>query len=381
MGIDAHVVTELGFPGDPGKDADRSCEVIDGIPYHRLGPGRAVPDRLDARLNTNAAELLDLVQYVRPAILHAASDYRNALLSLTVGAACGLPVIYEMRGFWEDTWRAGLGPSRQPGERYDLLRAREVACARSADWVVTLSDAMRRDLLTRGVDRERVTVVPNGVDVDTFRPGLRDSLLAERLAIAPEEVVVGYVSTLNPYEGLDCLLRALALAERRGLAIRGLIVGDGPDRDRLQALAADLRLTRTVHFTGTVRHDQVPGYYSLLDVFVVPRTDQRVSRLVPPLKPLEAMAMEKAVVVSGVDALQELVTDGVTGCVFTPGDPASLAAVLERLVLAPDLRRTLGRAAREFVVGSRTWSTLGGAYREIYSRVVHDRTPARQEVS
>ena len=133
VGIDAHVVTELGFPGDPGKGADRSCEVIDGVPYHRLGPGRAVPDRLDTRLNTNAAELLDLVKYIRPAILHAASDYRNALLSLTVGAACGLPVIYEMRGFWEDTWRAGLGPSRQPGERYDLLRAREVACARSAD--------------------------------------------------------------------------------------------------------------------------------------------------------------------------------------------------------------------------------------------------------
>lgn len=367
-GIEAHVVTELGFAGGA---------AVDDIPYHRLAPGGEVPVRLDARLAANARALHALVRELCPSVLHAASDYRNALLALAVGRACRIPVVYEMRGFWEDTWRAGLGASALPGERYALLQSRELACAQAADHVCTLSDAMRRDLVARGLAADRVAVIPNGVDVDLFSPRPRDAALAAQLGIAPQEIVVGYVSTLNAYEGVDGLLRALALLVRQGLAVRGLIVGDGPDHDRLLGLAADLGIAGRVHFAGRVPHAQVLRYYALLDVFVVPRTDQRVSRLVPPLKPLEAMAMEKAVVVSGVGALGELVTHDVTGCVYPPGDVDALRSVLALLAGQAPLRRRLGAAARQFVVSSRTWSAIGRRYRALYQRLVPETALAK----
>jgi glycosyltransferase involved in cell wall biosynthesis/predicted glycoside hydrolase/deacetylase ChbG (UPF0249 family) len=378
-GIDAHVVTELGFPGDaPGAEGVR-CEVIDGVPYYRLHPELGVPVRLDARLTANAEALHALVRDIGPEVLHAASDYRNALLALSVGRAAHVPVVYEMRGFWEDTWRAGLGPSIVPGERYEWLQAWELGCALAADCVVTLSDAMRDDLVARGLDRNRIAVAPNGVDVEAFAPRVRDAALAETLAIAPDDVVVGYVSTLNAYEGIDCLLRAFARLASRNVVVRGLIVGDGPDRDRLQALAADLGLSARVHFAGRVRQDRVAAWHSLLDVFVVPRADWRVSRLVTPLKPLEAMAMEKTVVASGLDALQEIVADGVTGRVFAPGDPVALASVLAPLVADAALRRRLGAAAREFVLASRTWPSIALRYRDIYTRLAPEPASAQGE--
>jgi glycosyltransferase involved in cell wall biosynthesis len=125
----------------------------------------------------------------------------------------------------------------------------------------------------------------------------------------------------------------------------------------------------TVIFTGRVPHEQILDYYRLIDVFVVPRTNDRVSQLVTPLKPYEAMAMEKALVVSSVGALLEIVTDGETGRTFAPEDPLALAEVLEQLLDDPAQRTRLGRAARAWVSEHRTWSANGRRYRELYERL------------
>jgi PEP-CTERM/exosortase A-associated glycosyltransferase len=368
-GADASAVTEPGFPGDGAPTPAGRIDTVDGVPYHRLAPGCEVPIRLDDRLTAHARALHRLVRDGRPAVLHAASDFRNALPALAAGRAAGVPVIYEMRGFWEDTWRAGLPEAAVPGERYARLRERELACALAADAVVTLSGAMRDDLIARGVPAGRIEVIPNGVDADAFRPRPRDADLAARLGLAASPCVVGYVSTLNGYEGIDVLLHALARLVRRGVDVSGLVVGDGPDRARLEALAADLAIAGRVRFAGRVPHADIARWYSLLDIFVVPRLDRRVARLVTPLKPLEAMAMAVPVVASDLPALRELVEDDRTGRLAPAGDADGLASTLAPLIAAPVLRRRLGDAGRAFVLRSRTWSHVGCRALDLHRRL------------
>lgn len=368
-GIDASIVTEPGFPGDSPAGPPVRCDVVDQVPCYRLDAGCDVPIRLDDRLAVHARALHAFVREHRPGILHAASDWRNAAVAIAVARAARIPVVYEMRGVWEDTWRAGLPGGAEPGERYALLQARETACARAADHVVTLSGALRDDLVARGVPDSRIDVIPNGVDAERFQPRDRDTGLADALGLPPGRTVIGCVSTLNRYEGLDCLLQALARLLGWGAPVCGLIVGDGPDRDRLRALAADLGIERFVRFAGRVPHGEVVRFHSLLDIFVVPRADHRVTRLVPPLKPIEAMAMERPIVASDLPALRELVHGDLTGRLFRPGDPEGLAAALLPLVIAPVLRRRLGRAGRALVLRSHTWSRLARRAHALYRRL------------
>jgi glycosyltransferase involved in cell wall biosynthesis/predicted glycoside hydrolase/deacetylase ChbG (UPF0249 family)/Flp pilus assembly protein TadD len=366
-GLDPHVVTQVGFPWTDGAEEAPLWEEVAGIAHHRLPGPSLPPERLDDRLEANLAGLVGLVRRLRPAALHAASDYRNALLALSVGRACGIPVVYEVRGFWEDTWT-----SKQEGDdadqtvAYRWRRERELACMGSADRVVTLAEVMRDEISRRGIPAEKVVVVPNAVDPFAFQPAKRDPEAARRLGIGEDEVVIGYVSSFVPYEGIHFLIDAVAELASRGLPVRGLLVGDGKERPALEARVRERGMEERILFTGRVPHAEVATYYGLIDAFVVPRTADRVCRLVTPLKPYEAMAMERAVVVSGVEALEEMVIPGKTGMVFRPEDAGSLADVLEPLVRFQERRRELGRSAREWVCRHRTWERNGRIYADLY---------------
>ena len=216
-----------------------------------------------------------------------------------------------------------MGGAAEGGERYHAARAVETECMRRAAGIVTLSETMRADILGRGgISPDVVTVVPNAVDIAGFTPGPRDEALAHTLGIDPDETVIGYISSFTSYEGIVYLIEAAALLRERGRRIKLLLVGDGEDRANLEAAAERTGLTASggVVFTGRVPHREIARYYRTIDVFVVPRTNDRVSQLVTPLKPYEAMAMEKALVVSAVGALLEIVDEGITARTFTPED-------------------------------------------------------------
>lgn len=372
VGLDAIMVTRAGFPGTEGAVGAARADVVDGVHYRRVRPDLEPGLPIDRIATATAAGLLDLARELRPAVLQPTSNYVNAQVALAVGERLDLPVVYEVRGFLEETWRSRMGDAVVDGDRYVLARSVETAAMRRSAAVVTLSETMRTDILARGgMDPTAVVVIPNAVEIEHFTPGPRDERLASQLGIHPEEAVVGYISSFVSYEGIGFLLQAVAMLRRRGRRVRLLLVGDGEDRPNLEAQARDLGLMQDggVIFTGRVPHDQVERYYRTIDVFVIPRTNDRVSQLVTPLKPYEAMAMERAIVVSAVGALLEIVADGETGRSFPAEDAAALADVIEALLDDPEARRRLGAAARAWVCEHRTWAQNGQRYLDLYRRL------------
>ena len=148
-----------------------------------------------------------------------------------------------------------------------------------------------------------------------------------------------------------------------------LLVGDGVELSSIREAIAHHGLQQGAILTGRVPHDTVRNYYSLIDIFVVPRTGHRVSRLVTPLKPYEALSMERAVLVSDLPALREVVIPGETGLTFRPEDPLDLADRIRDLLDDPGLRQRLGRQGREWVLSERTWAANGQRYRALYERL------------
>jgi glycosyltransferase involved in cell wall biosynthesis len=369
-GLDPHVVTRCGYPVTQGRLDGRRVIELDGIPYHRLVPAR-MPKHVDAAADLGLAMAAELTSRLRPAVLHAASNFANARIALALRERYHLPVVYEVRGFWEDTWL-----SRHPdavrladSELYRGNRDLETQCMLAADLVVTLGEAMREEIMARGIPADKILIVPNAVALDFLRPLPDATVLRRELNVGPQEYVAGVVSTLSPYEGIGTLLEATALLRARGVPARTLIVGDGTERAALQRQAARSGLAQAAIFTGRVPAAKVREFHALLDVFVVPRTSDRVCRLVTPLKPVEAMASGICVVTSEVKALTEIVKHEVTGMLTVPQDPVSLADCLERLFYSPDIRRKLGDNAREWVARDRTWALNAARYQDAYARL------------
>ena len=368
--LNPHVVTRIGFPVTAGAIDGRRLVTVDGIPYHRLLPW-VMPGRADTIAADGLKHAARLVAELRPSVLHAASNYSNALIALALRDATQLPVLYEVRGFWEDTWlsRHGAGATSdlRHSDRYVRSRALETHCMQAADLVVTLGEAMRDEITERGIDPANILIVPNGVSQEFLQPLPDPTALKSQLGIKDGEYVVGLVSSLVAHEGIGTLLAAVKILGDRGVRTRALIVGDGPERGTLQRHAAQLGLDAI--FTGRVPMAKVRDYHAVLDVFVVPRTPDRVCQLVTPLKPVEAMASGLPVVVSGVRALGEIVQDKVTGLLFPPLDAEALADALQLLLGNPELRRELGANAKQWVARDRTWEHNAARYRDAYTRL------------
>lgn len=368
-GLQPVMVTRAGFPVLQGVVDAGPSDDVDGITYHRLSAEGLARQGAAARIDVNVERLAHLLTVHRPAVLHPTSPFDNARAALALRAATGLPVVYEVRGFLEETWRARVGDGAERTDRYRRTRAIEGWCMREADRVVTLGEAMRADIIDRGVDPDDIVVIPNAVDPDDFVPRPADPTLRARLGFVAGDVVLGYVSSLVGYEGIGHLLSAIALLRRRGRPVKGLIVGDGAERAGLQHLAGRLGVGDDVRFVGRVPVGEVQRWYAQIDVFVVPRTNDRVARAVTPLKPLEAMALARAVVTSDLPALRELIDPGITGLVFDAGDAVNLADTVEPLLDDPGARALLGAAARDWVATERTWRHIGARYRRLYAEL------------
>lgn len=343
-------------------------ETVDGLTFHRM-PGRSrcpirpLAEWRDVRRLRQGVEAM--VGAWQPDLLHAHSPVLGALAAGPVARRHKLPFVYEIRAFWEDA-AVGNGTGREGSPRYRLTRALENHAVARADAVIVICEGLKQDLMARGVDPAKVTVMPNGVDLALFGdPALPDETLRAKLGLTGTEVI-GFIGSFYAYEGLDDLIAAMALlVEARPLA-HLLLVGGGPREAALQAQAAASPVAAHIHFVGRVPHDRVALYYGLTDILAYPRKAMRLTELVTPLKPLEAMAQGRLVAASSVGGHRELIEDGVTGTLFAPDDPPAIAHALAGLLADRSGWTDRRRMARAFVERERSWAINVARYESVY---------------
>jgi glycosyltransferase involved in cell wall biosynthesis len=375
-GCTMHVYTRMGYPWDRPENRCQEIppdfpekECIDGIWYHRLkkigyGVGEIPINRY---IIYNAEAFKEAATRHRVSIIHAASNYYTGIPAIKAARDLGIPCIYEVRGLWEVT-RLSREPSWGETDAFKLYVAMETKAMTNADHVITLTEALKGELINRGVEPNRITVVPNCVDGERFLPRERDLELSEKLGL-DDQPVIGYIGTFAEYEGLDDLIRAGKILKVRGVDFRMLLVGDGAMSDEISNIARDTGLTDEIILPGRVPYEEVERYYSLIDVAAFPRKSLPVTEMVSPLKPFEAMAAEKAILVSNVRAMAEFIEEGVNGLIFKKGSIDDMANKLEMIINNKNLRVELGKNARKWVLEHRAWDKATFKVESIYQEL------------
>ncbi|MDP5210500.1 glycosyltransferase family 4 protein [Microbulbifer sp. 2205BS26-8] len=369
-GWNVKCITCPGYPNDrpDANNSDLGSEyILDGVQYTLLdGKHRWEVDSEDY-IFQSAERIIQEIEKFRPVAVHAASNYEAALPTLIAARRLGVPFYYEVRGLWEYTaaskWRGW-----ENTERFILDRALESLTAKHADGVFTLTNALANELTNRGVAKNKIKLLPNGVDLTKFKRCSYNKLLGECLSLSQDDFVVGYIGSLVDYEGLDCLLIAFSLLKKLVPHSKLVVIGGGAILEDLKSQAYCLSISNEVRFVGRVKYDVVQEYFSLLDVIALPRKDMKVCQLVSPLKPLEAMAMRVPLVVSNVDALSEMLVDEQTGLIHKSEDSNDLCKCLVRVATEDGLGVRLSENAYHYVRERRKWDQIVQVVSDSYKR-------------
>ncbi len=350
-----------------GQRPDRREEEAEGLHFFRTAATVSGPSGLREWREIRALEerIVEVHKHWPFALLHAHSPALNGLAAARAADRLGVPLVYEIRAFWEDA-AVGNGTGREGSLKYRFTRALENHVVARADRVAVICEGLRSDLIARGFEADKIFVSPNGVDMEMFgTPPPRDERLAAELGLNGKDVI-GYIGSFYDYEGLDDLIAAMSHLNGAARDAQLLMVGGGPMEKALRMQAQASPAAGRIHFVGRVPHDEVERYYSLVDILAYPRKRMRLTDLVTPLKPLEAMAQGRLVAASDVGGHRELIEDGVTGALFPANDPAGAARAIDTLFAARsgwDERRAKARA---FVETERNWQKNIMRYDPVY---------------
>lgn len=368
--FDLYVVTKPNFPWNANSETrtvpTEMVENIDGIRYIRqqtTSKENIITEMIESWVKT----FLEL----RPQYVVAASDYVNALPVMVAAKKLGIPFYYEVRGFWELT-RVSANPSYKDTLKFKYEKFSEARVCKNADGVFTLTTPMKNELVSRGVSEDKISLAPNCADLSLFDLKDKNTDLLNRLNIPQDVPVIGYIGSIQVYEGIDDLMRACATLNDKNIDFRLLIIGSSREsfdyKKQLCDLAEELKIGNKLIMLDRVDSNEVADYYSLIDIAPFGRKPFDVCELVSPIKPLEAMAMQKTVIVSDVGALKEIVIDNETGLHFKKGDVNSYAEVLERAIVDSDLRKQLGINARQWIEQNRQWSMNIDRMKEVFNK-------------
>lgn len=346
-------------------------ETIESIDYHRVGWPSFSSSRLQAVplvkqmacVTALAKEIKRLAVELQVDVIHAHSPSLNGLAAAQAVNAVPTPWVYELRCYEEDT-AVERGETRYNSLRYRTAQRLEQSALAQADRVTTISQALRADLVRRGIANEKIFEIPNGVDTEFFQPRTPDADLIAKHQLA-NHTIIGFIGSFYHYQGLAFLVEAVKLLLHERSDVKLLLAGGGEAETDLRARAPDEWRAHFI-FAGKVPRDEVRAYYSVMDVLVYPRIKSRLTELTTPLEPLEAMAMERVVVGSQVGGIGELVQNGVTGFLVEAGSAPALAHQLSQLTANENARREVGRQARRFVVRERAWEQIVKRYQEVY---------------
>jgi len=349
-------------------------EQVDGWHFYRTPPPGGLLDGIPGLAEIElmgeiAHRIEEIARRIRPHILHAHSPVLNAIPALRVGRRLGIPLVYEVRASWEDA-AVDHGTAQAGGLRYRLSRGLETWALKRASAITTICEGLRGEIVARGIPAEKVTVIPNAVDIEAFTLGGTPDPELRRALGLDEACVLGFVGSFYAYEGLALLMRALPVIAAQVPRVRVLLVGGGSQEAELKRLVSELGIADRVVFAGRVPHGEVQRYYDLIDLLVYPRLSMRLTELVTPLKPLEAMAQGRVLVASDVGGHRELIRDGETGVLFKAGDPDALAAAVVGLLREPQRWPAMKDAGRRFVENERNWAASVAHYRPVYDALL-----------
>ncbi|ATG48477.1 hypothetical protein CEW89_13425 [Celeribacter ethanolicus] len=384
QGLDLQVISRPGYPWDEPASAletpapEGGCgEIRDGVPYHRLKtPGYFSWDNHAAYVRHSTAALEACFRDLKPALVIAASNHACAIPACLAARRIGVPFVHEVRGFWEDS-RAAREPGFMGSRQYFLERHWDGEVARRADRVITLGTAMKRELVTRSVPAERISIVPNGA-TEAMPCGSKS-----RNSVP----VIGYVGSFAAYEGLALLVEACGALKRGGLAFRLLLVGDGKGSGHagrrahraMLDLLTEHGLSDRTEAPGRVAPEKARTYVEALDIAVFPRLRSRVTELVTPLKPIEAMMAGKAIVASDVGGFDGMLSAGETALRFPAGSVDGLQNALLRLLQDRNLRQDLGTRARAKAREEYLWPAICAEYAITLRHIMADQITTGQD--
>jgi len=349
-------------------------EDADGLHFYRTPKPTGLLTKLPggdpfAVMGVIETRLLALAKELQPDVIHAHSPVLDAVPAIRVGRKLGIPVVYEIRAFWEDA-AVDHGSTKEDSLRYKLTRSLETWAVKNADAVTVICEGLRKDLVARGIPPGKITVIPNAADVEKFEMGGKpDPELKMKLGLGSSRVL-GFIGSFYAYEGLDLLIAALPSILEQIPDVKVLLVGGGPQDAALKKQVMVLDLMDRIVFTGRVPHAEVNRYYDLVDVLVYPRHPMRLTELVTPLKPLEAMAQGRLMVASDVGGHKELIQDGKTGVLFRAGNAGDLASKVVGLLKYEQGWDSMKKNGRQFVETERNWAASVARYRSVYGGLV-----------
>ena len=354
--------------------ATAPIEVIDGFTFYRskkrLGLFAKLPFFNQWAIVMSLAKRLDeIIPEIKPDILHAHSPALNGLAALKAARKYNIPLVYECRAFWEDA-AVDHGTSTEGGLRYFLTKSLETYIFKHADAITTICEGLRSDIISRGISAEKITVIPNAVDIERFTYGIKpDQTVRTQLGLE-NKTVLGFIGSFYAYEGLPLLLEAMPKILEKQPETRLLLVGGGPQEALIKRKTQELGLEQQVIFTGRIPHDKVQDYYNQIDIFVYPRLPMRLTDLVTPLKPLEAMAQGRLVVASDVGGHKELIEHQHNGYLFKANDADDLAATVLGLLNQPQQWEQKRVAGRLYVEQDRNWTKSVSFYKNVYAQLI-----------
>lgn len=370
MGITPVVLTSPSH-----ESPDQNCEILQGVQHHRskwsgfyyLPQPRFIPGlRHEAYIAGLAKRIVQVARDAEVDLIHAHSPALNGLAARRAAKQLKKPWIYELR-YYEQDAAVDSGQASYYSLRYNLARWMEERALKQADLAVTTSTSMQKELLARGFSSRKLLEVPEGIDTRMFHPRPPDAELIDRHQLQ-DKTVIGFIGSFYKYEGLDRLVSMMIylLRERRDLKL--ILAGSGEVESQLRA-RVPREWSEHFIFTGRIEQEDILRYYSVIDICVYPRLSTRMTELTTPIRPLEAMSMERAVIGSNVGGIAELIRHNKTGFVVETDDKVALGASISHLVNNPYERKEMGKRARTQVVKQREWAAIAMKYLDIYQRV------------
>jgi len=380
---------------------NKNLEIIDNTPYFRMNKGISIflrkYNKFIIRLsnviykfyNINLEKRLGallyfpvsmftqyyikkIVKFYKIDIIHQHSQYQIGKYSFKVAEKLKIPYVYEVRGFIEESMLATSKNRRLVNRKslkfiYYRIKDRETEVLKLSDSIVTLSEPMKEELNKRGINKEIIHVIPNCIDPIILKSINIESNLKEKLKLSTD-LIIGYFGQLRWLEGIDILIKAIPKILEKKIDIKVLLIGNIGQNyfNYLDQLIKQLNLSKYIIFLDALPHEELLKYYSIVDMMVLPRLNTRVTRIVTPLKPLEAMGFKTLVVASNLPALKYTIMDGNTGVLFDPANSNDLASKISYYFTHLDKKREIEDFAYDFVLNNFSWKNIVLKYRKVY---------------